>query len=130
MRRRKFIRLLGAAATAWPLGFRAQQPDLQRHIGVLMAFAESDQEGQARIGAFREELHKAGWTEGRNIRIDYGWAGGDAESRQQIAQQLVAQHPDLLLRRTPPQPRRRCSRREPFPSFSQTRTMSRLAGWF
>ena len=51
-----------------------------RRVGVLMAFAESDPEAQALVAAFREELQKLGWTEGRNIRIDTRWATpGDAE---------------------------------------------------
>jgi putative ABC transport system substrate-binding protein len=73
MRRRAFT-LLGGAAAAWPLAVRAQQPDRMRRIGALMAYAESDPEGQAQVAAFREELQKLGWAEGRNIRIDSRWA--------------------------------------------------------
>jgi hypothetical protein len=74
MRRREFITLLGGVAAAWPLAARAQQGDGMRRIGVLMGSAESDQEGQARVAAFREGLRKLGWAEGRNIQIDYRWA--------------------------------------------------------
>jgi hypothetical protein len=42
-----------------------------RRIGVLMGFAESDHEAQSWVAAFREELQKLGWTEGRNIEIDF-----------------------------------------------------------
>jgi putative tryptophan/tyrosine transport system substrate-binding protein len=48
-----------------------------RRIDVLMAYAESDPEGQASIAAFREGLQKLGWTDGRNIRIDTRWAALD-----------------------------------------------------
>jgi hypothetical protein len=67
MKRRQFITLLGGTA-AWPLAARAQS-DRVRRIGVLMAYAESDPEGQAWIAAFREGLQKLGWTENTNIRI-------------------------------------------------------------
>ena len=69
MKRREFIVLLGGAAVAWPLAARAQQPERMWRIGVLMAFAESDTGAQSWVAAFREELGKFGWTEGRNIEI-------------------------------------------------------------
>jgi putative ABC transport system substrate-binding protein len=103
MRRRDFIALAGGAAAAWPLAARAQQPYGIRRIGVLMAIAENDPEGQARVAAFREGLQKLGWTEGRNIRIDTRWATpGDAESRQRFAKELVALQPDLILSQATP----------------------------
>ena len=85
MRRRDFITLLGGAA-AWPLAARAQS-DRVRRIGVLMAYAESDPEGQAQVAAFREELQKLGWAEGRNIRIDSRWATPGHDNLQ-----LVIEH--------------------------------------
>jgi ABC-type uncharacterized transport system substrate-binding protein len=96
MRRREFISHIGGAAVAWPLTARAQQPDRMRRIGALMAFAESDPEGQASFAAFREALQKLGWAEGRNIRIDSRWAL-DAELTQRFAKELVALQPDLFL---------------------------------
>ena len=102
MIRRAFITLLGGAA-AWPLAARAQQNERMRRIGVLMAYAESDPEGQARIAAFREGLQKLGWTEGRNTRIDTRWTTpADAESRQRFAKELVALQPDVILSHTTP----------------------------
>ncbi len=89
-------------AAAWPLAARAQQPERMRRIGVLMAYAESDREGQAWIAAFREGLQKVGWAVGGNIRIDYGWAAADAESRQRIAKELVAHSPDLIVTQNTP----------------------------
>jgi putative tryptophan/tyrosine transport system substrate-binding protein len=68
MRRREFITFLGSAAATWPLAGRAQ-PDGMRRIGVLMAYAENDQEYQTNLAAFRGELQKLGWIEGRNIQI-------------------------------------------------------------
>ena len=72
MRRREFIRLFSGAA-AWPLAAHAQQPDRMRRIGMLMAYAENDAQGQAYIAVFRERLEKLGRAEGRNIRIDHRW---------------------------------------------------------
>ncbi len=63
MRRRKFIKLIGGAAVAWPVTAHAQQPDQMRRIGVLMAHAESDREGQDFVAAFREGLQNLGWTD-------------------------------------------------------------------
>ena len=72
MRRREFLGAFGGAAVlAMPLAAHAQ--DRVRRIGVLMAFAESDPEAQAWIAAFREELQRVGWTEGRNIQVDSRW---------------------------------------------------------
>ena len=96
MRRRDFITLLGGAGAAWPLAARAQQPDRVRRIGVLYAYPETDQEALAHVAAFREGLQKAGWAEGRNIRIDYRGAPTE-EPRQRFAKELVALQPDLIL---------------------------------
>ena len=49
-----------------------------RRIGVLNPFGENDPEVQANITAFRQALQKLGWTDGRNVRIDYRWGGADA----------------------------------------------------
>jgi len=101
MRRREFITLLGAAA--WPLTARAQQDHRVRRIGVLMGdFPEDAPEGRAVAAAFREELQKLGWTEGRNIRIDIRWASFDAALMQRLAKELVALQPDLILSHNTP----------------------------
>ena len=67
LRRREFITSLAGAA-AWPFAARAQQPERMRRIDVLMAYAESDLEGQALVAAFREGLQKLGWTMQRFAR--------------------------------------------------------------
>jgi putative tryptophan/tyrosine transport system substrate-binding protein len=104
MQRREFITLLGGAVVAWPLAAVAQQPERIRRIGVLMAHAETDPEFQDYLAAFREELHKFGWIEGRNIQIDARWGALDnAEVRQRSANELVALQPDVILtQNTPP----------------------------
>jgi ABC-type uncharacterized transport system substrate-binding protein len=97
VKRREFITLLGGAAAAWPLAMRAQQSERTRHIGVLMNVAADDPEGQARLMAFVQGLQQLGWIEGRNARIDYRWAAGDAERIRRHVAELVALAPDVIL---------------------------------
>jgi putative tryptophan/tyrosine transport system substrate-binding protein len=99
MRRREFITLLGGAAAGWPLAAQAQQPERVRRIGVLM-MTGIDQESLARIAALRQGLDKFGWTEGRNIQVDYRWASGDAARAQSLAKELLALQPDLIVANT------------------------------
>jgi putative tryptophan/tyrosine transport system substrate-binding protein len=96
VKRRNFITLLGGAAV-WPLAAGAQQPDRIRRIGVLNAFAENDPEVQANITAFRQVLQKLGWTDGRNVRIDYRWGGADPGRIHAQAKELVGLNPDVIL---------------------------------
>ena len=97
MKRREFITLLGGAAAVWPLAARAQQPGKTVRIGVLVSTSESDREEQSRVSAFRDELQKLGWEEGRNTRIDYRWGALDAVSSQRFAKELAAFCPLFAL---------------------------------
>jgi putative tryptophan/tyrosine transport system substrate-binding protein len=102
MRRREFIGFAGAAA-AWPVVTRSQERGRTRRIGVLMSYAETNQEGQVRLAAFRNGLQKLGWAEGRNIRIDTRWDAVDVKLIQQFAKELIALQPELILSsNTPP----------------------------
>jgi putative ABC transport system substrate-binding protein len=103
IQRRDFITLLGGAAT-WPLDARAQQPDRVRRIGVLMAHPEGDPEFQNYVHAFRQGLLERGWTEGRNIKLDFRWGAlDDPALRQRSAHELLELAPDILLtQNTPP----------------------------
>ena len=65
--------------------------------GVMIALAENDPQGQANIAAFRRGLQELGWTEGRNIRIDYRFADGDIERMRVYAAELVDLAPDVIL---------------------------------
>jgi putative ABC transport system substrate-binding protein len=96
MRRREFITLLGGA-TAWPIAARAQQTERVRRVGMLMSLAADDPESLARLTAFLQRLQELGWTDGRNIRIDYRWAAGDAERSRRYSAELVALAPDVIL---------------------------------
>jgi putative tryptophan/tyrosine transport system substrate-binding protein len=97
IRRRTFITLLGGAVASWPLAARAQQPEKMRRIGVLMNLAERDPEGQARIGALREGLAKLGWTEGRELQIEYRWFAGDPDRARAYAAELVKLKPEVIF---------------------------------
>src|SRR5215469_16071631 len=96
MRRREFIAELGAAA-AWPLNARAQQGERVRRIGVLLPGDENDPQEKRRLSAFTQALADSGWTDGRNVRMDVRWAGGDVNRIRALAQQLVALQPDVIV---------------------------------
>ena len=96
MKRREFITLVGGAA-AWPVVARAQQAERVRRVGVLMQSPADEPEAQARLAAFLEGLHEAGWAIGRNVRIDSRWSGRDAARLRRDAAELVALGPDVVL---------------------------------
>jgi putative tryptophan/tyrosine transport system substrate-binding protein len=98
MRRREFIAGLGGAAAAWPLAVQGQESIGMRRVGVLMATAADDPEGQARISAFLDALRQLGWTDGRNVRIDIRWpADANADLLRRYAAELVALAPDVIV---------------------------------
>jgi hypothetical protein len=66
MRRRDFVKGI-AGAIGWPIAVRAQQPDRQRRIGVLLPSAKDDPEYQPWLTAFRQTLQELGWAEGRKM---------------------------------------------------------------
>jgi putative ABC transport system substrate-binding protein len=92
MRRREFITLLGGAVVSWPLAVQAQQSELRR-IGVLQPFPK-DMPEKVRIEAFLKELQRLGWTDGRNLQIEYRWQASDL---RKAAMELVALSPDVIL---------------------------------
>src|SRR5262245_66057930 len=95
--RREFMTLLGGAAAAWPLAAYAQQPERMRRIGVLLTTAADDPESLVRIGAFLQGLQELGWTDARNMRIEYRWGSGNTERIRKYAAELVAVGPDVFL---------------------------------
>jgi putative ABC transport system substrate-binding protein len=96
MRRRAFISLLCGAA-AWPIAATAQQRDRMRRIGVLNGLDENDPQAKLQFFAFTQALAGLGWTDGRNVRIDFRWAGGDTDRMRMLAQELVDLQPDIIL---------------------------------
>src|SRR5262245_8352342 len=97
VRRRQFITLLGGAA-AWPLAARAQQGQRMRRIGVLLSGAADNLDVQFWLAAFLQRLLELGWSEGRNLRIEYRLGAlGDAERTRKYAAELVALAPDVVF---------------------------------
>ena len=93
--RRKFIALIGSAASAWPLAAYAQQAEQIRRIAMLSGLAANDPEGQARLDAFHQGLKELGWTAGRNLHIDFRWSSGDPAETRTLARELVELRPEL-----------------------------------
>jgi len=101
LKRRDLITLLGSTMVMRSLTAHAQQSGGMRRIGVLMSYPETDPDAQAFLAAFREELQKLGWMEGRNVRFDTRWTSpGNVEAMQRFAKELVALQPDLILSHT------------------------------
>jgi putative ABC transport system substrate-binding protein len=97
MRRREFITLLGGAAVAWPLAAGAQQTERVRRIGVLMPLTAEDADEQALMLIFVQALQQLGWTDGRNLRIDFRGASANPDDSRKYAAELVALAPDVIL---------------------------------
>ena len=100
--RRKFLAALGAAAAAWPLAARAQQGERMRRIGVLMARAANDPEGQKQAAALQRRIEELGWSPGRNVAIEYRWPAGDVSRAQTLAKELLDWRPDILVANSTP----------------------------
>ena len=97
MRRREFITLLSGAAAGWPLAARAQKDEGIRRVAVLMNTAANEAEAQARLAAFIQGLQEAGWSIGRNVRVDTVWSAGDFTRLYKDAVNLIALRPDVVL---------------------------------
>jgi putative ABC transport system substrate-binding protein len=101
MKRREFIGLVGGAV-AWPVAASAQQPEQMRRIGVLLNYAETDPVAKLFLSGFVKRLAALGWTDGRNLIIDYRWSAGDANLASTNAKELVALQPAAILSHTTP----------------------------
>jgi putative ABC transport system substrate-binding protein len=101
MRRREFFGILGGAA-AWPVVARAQRAERVRRIGFLLGLAEKDPEANTRIKAFRLGMRDLGWIEGRNVHIEYRFAGSNLELIKQHVAELVRLAPDVIVANNTP----------------------------
>jgi putative ABC transport system substrate-binding protein len=95
--RRQFISTLGGATVAWPLVARAQQDERMRRIGLLQGLAADDPVAQANNAAFVQGLQQLGWTDGRNLHVDFRFGAGNAANVRKYAEELVALAPDVIL---------------------------------
>jgi len=91
MRRREFIALVGAAAVAWPLAARAQQPGKIVSIGILAI------EDFPPIDTFRQTLNDLGYVEGKNVRFEHRYAKGRNERFPELASDLISLKVDVIL---------------------------------
>jgi len=85
LRRRQFITLLSSAA-AWPVAARAQQPAMPVIGHLNFGSPESD---ASRLTGLRRGLNETGYVEGRNLVIEYRWAGNQANRLPALAADLV-----------------------------------------
>lgn len=94
-KRREFITLIGgAAAAAWPLAARAQQPGLPV-VGILSVVSPED--NAQRLRALREGLSAAGYVEGQNVKFEYRWAEPVSGRLPALAAQLVQDRVAVLV---------------------------------
>jgi putative ABC transport system substrate-binding protein len=95
MRRREFISLISGVAVSWPIAARAQQTPKQPIIGFLGS-GTLESQGQW-VAAFLQRLRELGWIEGRNLTIEYRWAGGSSDRADELAADLVRLNVGIIV---------------------------------
>ena len=103
MRRRTFGTMIGGLTTTAVVRLSpasAQQGGGARRLGVLLPYGENDAESRSNLAVLGAELARLGWNEGRNLRIDVRWSGGDSARIPALARAIVADRPDVILSRS------------------------------
>jgi putative ABC transport system substrate-binding protein len=91
--RRKFLATLGGAAAAWPLAARAQQVGKFARVGVLVSASPP----HPFADAFLRGLRTLGYSEGRNIAVDFHYTGGRSDRAGEIATGFVRSDVDVIV---------------------------------
>ena len=99
LKRREFITLLSSAAAAWPLAVRAQQP-ARPVVGFLCS--ATPEAYASRLSAFHKGLGEAGFTENRNVAIEYRWAQGNYDLLPAMMADLVRRPLNVIVAITTP----------------------------
>jgi ABC-type uncharacterized transport system substrate-binding protein len=102
VRRRDFIALIAGVGMSLPRRARAQGSQPVRRVSLLLGLAEDDPETKARLKAFRLGMRDSGWIEGRNLQIEYRYAGTDPEAIKRHVAELIKRPPDVIVANTTP----------------------------
>jgi putative ABC transport system substrate-binding protein len=102
MKRRDFIKVVAGSAAIWPLVAHAQKGERTRRVIVMVGLDEQDSEAQRRVKGFRAGMRDLGWIEGRNIQIEYRFAGGNLESINKHVAEVIGLAPDVIVANSTP----------------------------
>ena len=102
VRRRDFIKIVAGSTAGWPLAVQAQNTNRVRRVGALLGTLENDPETKSRVRAFRIGMRDAGWAEGRNIQIEFRYAGVDRNIINEHVAELIRSSPDVILANSTP----------------------------
>jgi putative ABC transport system substrate-binding protein len=97
VKRRNFITFFAGAAATWSLAARAQQRERLRRVAILVGTAQDVPGAQDRDTAFLEAFEQLGWTNGRNVQLEFRWSEGNDVKARKYAGELVALAPDVIL---------------------------------